>query len=58
MKNVSKMKCGIKLKSGRVVHKASRKTINMANIINRKSEWRIGTPNLDIAQEFKRWLGK
>ena len=58
MKNVSKMKCGIKLKSGRAVHKASRKTTNMANIINRKSEWIIGTPNLDIAQEFKRWLGE
>jgi len=57
MKNVSKMKCGIKSKSGRAVHKASRKTIDMANIINRKSEWKIGTPNLDIAQEFKRWLG-
>jgi len=51
------MKCGIKSKSGRAVQKASRKTIDMANIINRKSEWKIGTPNLDIAQEFKRWLG-
>ena len=57
MKNVSKMKCGIKSKSGRAVQKASRKTIDMANIINRKSEWKIGTPNLDIEQEFKRWLG-
>ena len=55
MKTVSKIKAGMKSKTYKTVCKASRKKISIADMINQKSEWIIGTPSLDIAAEFKRW---
>jgi len=55
MKTVSKIKAGMKSKTHKTVCKTSRKKISIADMINRKSEWIIGTPSLDIAAEFKRW---
>jgi len=55
MKTVSKIKAGMKSKTHKTVCKTSRKKISIADMINRKSEWIIGTPSLDIAEEFKRW---
>tara|TARA_R110000824_G_scaffold159329_1_gene333640 strand:+ start:475 stop:648 length:174 start_codon:yes stop_codon:yes gene_type:complete len=55
MKNVSKIKAGMKSKTSRTIYKPLGKKISIADMINQKSEWIIGTPSLDIAAEFKRW---